>query len=127
MHCYSLCLCACPAASLPAGALAGLRHTPQPTFSTVHRTHTNPHTQLLAYPEPFCQPATLLNATAAAAGAAAGFAGNLSDGSAYPAAGYAPLSNCQWTVEAPEAPFIDVSFTRFETEPLYDTLTVEVS
>lgn len=61
--------------------------------------------------------------TAVAAVAAAGGGG---DGGGGGGAGYAPLSACQWTVEAPDAPYIDLSFAAFNTEPLYDALTVEV-
>ncbi|GBF88369.1 hypothetical protein Rsub_01081 [Raphidocelis subcapitata] len=69
--------------------------------------------ELLSDP-PACAPSSLLNATR----------GELSDG-APAGGGYAANSECQWTVELPEAQFIELAFSRFDTEPMYDTLTVE--
>ncbi|KAF8072527.1 hypothetical protein HT031_000187 [Scenedesmus sp. PABB004] len=53
-------------------------------------------------------------------------AGDVSD--AVPPGGrYAPSSACAWTVSTPNLPFITLNFTTFDTEPLYDVLTVEDS
>lgn len=51
--------------------------------------------------------------------------GSLTDG-AQPGANYSPGSNCSWTINSPDAPYVALNFTRFDTEPLYDTVTVEV-
>lgn len=52
-------------------------------------------------------------------------AGNITDG--------APLGNlytasteCSWTINKPEQPYISLNFTRLSTEKLYDMVTVEV-
>lgn len=39
---------------------------------------------------------------------------------------YTPNSKCEWTIESPEAPYINLDFIAFDTEALYDTVTVQV-
>jgi hypothetical protein len=50
--------------------------------------------------------------------------GTLSDGSR-PNEDYSPGLNCAWPITSPgDAPFLQLRFHRFATEPLYDVLTV---
>jgi hypothetical protein len=64
---------------------------------------------------PLCAAETALNSST----------GAITDGA--PEGGvYSGSSSCQWTVESPEKPYIYLGFSRFDTEPMYDTLTVEV-
>jgi len=91
---------------------------PRPPLPPTYQTTPPPaptNKQLLAG-EPACAASSLLNSTT----------GNITDGGSAAGQNYSASSACQWTIEAPEQPYIDVSFSRFETEPLYDTLTVEV-
>lgn len=54
-----------------------------------------------------------------------GVAGNLTDGAAL-GGNYSASTDCTWTVNTPEQPYITMNFTRLSTEPLYDLVTVEV-
>lgn len=38
---------------------------------------------------------------------------------------YSASTSCSWTVNTPEQPYISLDFSRFDTEPLYDVVTVE--
>lgn len=51
--------------------------------------------------------------------------GNFTDGA--PLGGnYSASSECLWTINMPGQPYISLNFSRFDTEPMYDTVTVEV-
>lgn len=66
-------------------------------------------------PPPLCAADTLITDSS----------GNITDGSPENAT-YSASTSCKWTLELPEQPYIDLMFSRFDTEPMYDTLTVEV-
>lgn len=54
-----------------------------------------------------------------------GSSGNITDGvpdSDY----YSASSSCSWTINTPEQPYITLDFSQFDTEQLYDSVTVEV-
>lgn len=40
---------------------------------------------------------------------------------------YSASSSCSWTINMPDQPYITLNFTSFDTEELYDVVTVEVS
>jgi len=51
--------------------------------------------------------------------------GNITDGA--PLGGnYSASTECSWTINMPEQPYITINFSRFNTELLYDLVTVEV-
>lgn len=52
-------------------------------------------------------------------------AGNFTDGAAL-GGKYSASTECTWTVNTPEQPYITMNFSRLSTEPLYDLVTVEV-
>lgn len=51
--------------------------------------------------------------------------GTITDGAPL-GANYSASTECTWTVNTPEQPYISMNFSRFQTERLYDTVTVEV-
>jgi hypothetical protein len=52
-------------------------------------------------------------------------AGNITDGAPL-GNSYSASTECSWTVNKPEQPYISLNFTRLSTETLYDMVTVEV-
>jgi hypothetical protein len=52
-------------------------------------------------------------------------AGNFTDGAAL-GGKYSASTECTWTVNTPEQPYITMNFSQLSTEPLYDLVTVEV-
>jgi hypothetical protein len=52
-------------------------------------------------------------------------AGNITDG-VQPGAFYSSSSSCSWTINLPDMPYITLSFSKFDTEAMYDVVTVEV-
>jgi hypothetical protein len=93
---------------------ARLDWPPHPTPDASTRPTVRTLKQLLS-PPPACAATTLLTAAA----------GAITDG-ARDGATYSGNTQCQWTVESPERPYISLAFSRFDTEPLYDSVTVEV-
>lgn len=54
-----------------------------------------------------------------------GSTANITDG--VPDGGYySASSSCSWTINTPEQPYITLNFSAFDTEPLYDIVTVQV-
>jgi hypothetical protein len=52
--------------------------------------------------------------------------GNITDG-VQPGGFYSSSSSCTWTINLPDMPYITLSFSKFDTEAMYDVVTVEVS
>lgn len=52
-------------------------------------------------------------------------AGNITDG-VQPGGFYSSSSSCTWTINLPDMPYITLSFSKFDTEAMYDVVTVEV-
>jgi hypothetical protein len=52
--------------------------------------------------------------------------GDFTDGAALGET-YAASTDCTWTINKPEQPYISLNFSRFKTESMYDLVTVEVS
>jgi hypothetical protein len=51
--------------------------------------------------------------------------GNITDG-VQPGGFYSSSSSCTWTINLPDMPYITLSFSKFDTEAMYDVVTVEV-
>jgi hypothetical protein len=62
-----------------------------------------------------CVGSTLLTNTTGEISTEALFGGNYSAG-----------TECSWTINVPDSPFISLAFTTFNTESLYDPVVVEV-